>query len=156
MRNKSHESLARTIGALTAMALLLCTPAPASSQGGAPRLEGQVPLADQLSGRALLGYSKHVRLIGHHDILNRLNNGNLGWLDDCAYVSAYYGANDFTAGLAIVDVSRPRNPQLMRILPGVPGTRESQVEANADSRMVVVMTWPARGAGPASPTRARD
>ena len=39
-----------------------------------------VPLADQMSGRALQGYKKNVRLVGHNNILNRLQNGNLGWL----------------------------------------------------------------------------
>src|SRR5438309_7375630 len=117
MRSKTLGSLGRVVGAVAVAASLFCA-APASSQEGAPRLQGQVPLADQMSGRALMGYKKNVRLIGHNDILNRLNNGNLGWLDDCAYVSAYYGANDFTAGLAIVDASRPRNPTLLKILPG--------------------------------------
>jgi hypothetical protein len=70
-----------------------------------------VPLADQLNGRGLMGYKKNVRVIGHNDVLNRLNNGNLGWLDDCAYVSAYYGANDVTAGLAIIDAESPAKPE---------------------------------------------
>jgi hypothetical protein len=102
-----------------------------------------VPLKDQLSGRALQGYKQHVRLVGHNNILNRLQNGNLGWLDHCAYVAAYYGASDPTAGLAVLDVANPRNPTLVKIFPGMPGTRESQVKANPDSRMVVVMPFPA-------------
>ena len=113
---------------------------------GARRLQGQVPLKDQLSGRALQGYKQHVELVGHNDILNRLQNGNLGWLDDCAYVSAYFGTSDPkagpTSGLAVLDVASPRNPQLVQILPATPGARESQVEANKDSRMVVVMPFP--------------
>jgi hypothetical protein len=105
-----------------------------------------VPLKDQLSGRAAQGYHQHVQQVGHNNILNRLNNGNLGWVDDCAYVGAYYGTSDPTAaptaGMAVLDVADPRNPELVEILPGVPGTRESQVEANEDSRLVIVMTFP--------------
>src|SRR5437773_886342 len=77
---------------LAVIGVLLSVVPLAESQGRAPRLQGQVPLADQLSGRALQGYQKNVRLVGHNDILNRLQNGNLGWVDDCAYVAAYYGA----------------------------------------------------------------
>ena len=110
---------------------------------GAPRLQGQVPLKDQLSGRALQGYKQHVELVGHNDIRNRLQNGNLGWVDDCAYVSAYYGSAMVPdSGLAVLDVSSPRNPRITQMWPGIPGTRESQVEGNQESRMVVVMTFP--------------
>jgi hypothetical protein len=109
------------------------------------RLQGQVPLKDQLSGRALQGYKQHVQQVGHNNILNRLQNGNLGWVDDCAYVSAYFGnepEEDPTAGLAVLDVANPRNPELTKIWPGTAGARESQVEGNEDSRMVVVMPFP--------------
>ena len=66
------------------------------SQGSAPRLQGQVPLADQLSGRARVGYRQHMALVGHNNILNRQQHGNLGWVDDCAYVAAYYGSIKIT------------------------------------------------------------
>jgi hypothetical protein len=112
----------------------------ALAQGGPP-LQGQVPLADQLSGRSLQNYKQNVNVVGHHDILRRGMNGNLGWLDDCAYVSTYYGGTDPLEGLAVLDVSSPHNPILVNIFPGTPGTRESQVEANADSRMMVVMPF---------------
>jgi hypothetical protein len=108
----------------------------------ARRLQGQVPLKDQLNGRALRGYRDNVQVVGHNNILNRLQNGNLGWVDDCAYVSAYFGAADPTAGLAVLDVSHPRDPRLVTIWPGTPGARESQVEGNQESRMVVVMPFP--------------
>jgi hypothetical protein len=132
------------------MAAALLSVGSVAPSGAAPqdgqRLQGQVPLKDQLSGRAAQGYKQHVQQVGHNNILNRLQNGNLGWLDDCAYVGAYYGTSDPiagpTAGMAVLDVADPRNPELVEILPGVPGTRESQVEANEDSRMVVVMTFP--------------
>jgi LVIVD repeat-containing protein len=130
------------MSSIAVLGLLLFAGPSAEAREGAKRLQGQVPLKDQLSGRALRGYKQHVRLVGHNNIQNRLQNGNLGWLDDCAYVAAYYGGSHPTAGLAVLNVADPRNPQLVRILPGVPGTRESQVEGNQDSRMVVVMPFP--------------
>src|SRR5436190_20384773 len=72
----------------------------------APRLTGQVPYADQISGRALQGYTQNTKLVGHNNIFNRRQNGNLGWVDDCAYVSAYFGsAIEPLSGLAVLDVS---------------------------------------------------
>ncbi len=144
MASKTFNMSARLMSALAVVGLLLFAGPSAEAKEGQKRLQGQVPLKDQLSGRAFKGYRKHVKLVGHNDILNRLQNGNLGWVDDCAYVAAYYGtitAPD-TAGLAVLDVANPRNPRLVEILPGVPGTRESQVEGNQESRMVVVMTFP--------------
>jgi hypothetical protein len=137
---------AGTVIALAGL-LLFAGPSTEAQESQDPnRLQGQVPLKDQLSGRALQGYKQHVELVGHNNILNRLQNGNLGWLDDCAYVSAYFGTSDPTAGptsgLAVLDVASPRNPRLVQILPATPGARESQVEANEDSRMVVVMPFP--------------
>jgi hypothetical protein len=110
-------------------------------QGG--RLQGQVPLEDQESGRSLRPYADNMRLVGQNDINNRGMNGNLGWMDDCAYVSAYFGADHPLAGLATLDVSNPRRPELVEIQPGTPGTRESQVEANEARRMVIVMPFEA-------------
>jgi hypothetical protein len=119
---------------------VLAAGAVAAQQGG-KRLQGQVSLEDQQSGRSQQPYVSRVHLVGRNDIMNRGMNGNLGWLDDCAYVSAYYGGHHPLAGLAVLDVSNPHKPELVRMFPGTPGTRESQVEANADSRMLVVMPF---------------
>jgi hypothetical protein len=43
---------------LAVIGVLLSVVPLAESQSRAPRLQGQVPLADQLSGRALQGYTK--------------------------------------------------------------------------------------------------
>src|SRR5262245_50745163 len=67
----------RIIGPFTC--LLLFTAPAASAQEGR-RLQGQVRLEDQLSGRSLRPFKKHVRVVGHNDILNRGLNGNLGWV----------------------------------------------------------------------------
>lgn len=145
MVKKTFSVFGWVVGILATSGLLLLGGPPSAAQEGR-RLQGQVPLKDQLSGRALQGYKQHVQLVGRNNILNRLQNGNLGWLDDCAYVAAYFGTSHPTAGptsgLAVLDVASPQNPQLVRILPATPGARESQVEANQDSRMVVVMPFP--------------
>ncbi len=108
---------------------------------GAPRLQGQVPLADQESGRSQHPYMNNMRLVGTQDIENRGENGNLGWLGDCAYVAAYYGGKDRLAGMAVIDAANPSNPELVKLYPGTPGTRESQVEANDPRQLVIVMPF---------------
>ncbi|MCC7416879.1 MAG: hypothetical protein IT176_07015 [Acidobacteria bacterium] len=50
-------------------------------------LQGQVSKADQDSGRSQQPYMWNMRLVGQQDIQNRGENGNLGWIGDCAYVS---------------------------------------------------------------------
>ena len=106
-----------------------------------PALQGQVPLADQESGRSLKPYMWNMRLVGQQDIQNRGQNGNLGWIGDCAYVSAYFGGNDPLMGMATIDASNPVNPELVKLYPGTPGTRESQVEANELREIVIVMPF---------------
>lgn len=117
--------------------------APSAAKNDPRRLEGQVPLEDQESGRSLRPYIDNMRLVGQNDIENRGMNGNLGWIGDCAYVAAYFGDEHPAAGLAVVDASNPKEPELVDILPGTPGTRESQVEANEARNMVVVMPFSA-------------
>jgi hypothetical protein len=116
--------------------------ASADAQNDKRRLQGQVPLEDQLNGRARQGYRDHMQLVGHNNILDRRNNGNLGWVDDCAYVSAYFGSRNPIDGLAVLDVANPYTPTITQMWPGTPGARESQVEANQETRMVVVMPFP--------------
>jgi hypothetical protein len=106
-----------------------------------PALQGQVPKADQDSGRSQKPYMWNMRLVGQQNIQNRGENGNLGWIGDCAYVGAYYGGTDPLAGMAVVDASQPKNPELVKLMPGTPGTRESQVEANEARRIVIVMPF---------------
>ncbi len=105
------------------------------------RLQGQVPLADQENGRSLQPYMGNMRLVGQQDVENRGENGNLGWIGDCAYVAAYFGGKDRLAGMAVVDASNPSNPELVKIFTGTPGTRESQVEAHEGRGMVIVMPF---------------
>jgi hypothetical protein len=65
-------------------------------------VQGDVPLADQLSGRAREGYSCGLSLVGASTLGDRGGNGNMVWAGDCAYI-----AGD---GIAVVDVSDPTAP----------------------------------------------
>ena len=114
---------------------------PAEESLKEPALQGQIPLADQQSGRSQKPYMWNMRLVGQQDVQNRGENGNLGWIGDCAYVGAYFGGSDPLMGMAVVDASNPKNPELVKLMPGTPGTRESQVEANETRKFVIVMPF---------------
>ena len=64
---------------------------------------GDVPLADQLSGRADHGYNCGLALVGYSSLGRRGGNANMAWSGDCAYI-----AGD---GVAIVDVHDPTHPR---------------------------------------------
>src|SRR5215470_9564878 len=79
-----------------AMGFLLpqCSSNSSSSNGGSPDsgtnlletgVQGEVPRADQMSGRSKQGYIKNMKVVGHQSVNNRGGNGHLGWIDDCAY-----------------------------------------------------------------------
>lgn len=112
-------------------------------------LQGQVPRADQESGRSQQGYCEGVRLVARHDIGRRGNNFQLSWLDDCAYVGTSQAPDDHKlAGTAVVDVSNRRAPKLVRILhsPTVGYNNHEALEANAARRVLVAQTG-GRGRG---------
>ncbi len=71
---------------------------------------GEVPLPDQISGRAELGYNCGVAVVGYNDLGGRGGNANMAWSQDCAYI-----AGD---GVAVVDVHDPTRPRLVRTLHG--------------------------------------
>ncbi len=113
-------------------------PAPESHGDG---MLGQVSKADQDSGRSQKPYVKNMRLVGQQDVRNRGANGNLSFIGDCAYVAAYYGGTDALTGLAVIDAANPQNPELIKILPGAPGTRSPQTEVNQARKMLGVMPY---------------
>jgi hypothetical protein len=79
-------------------------------------IQGDVPLADQLSGRARQGYNCGVAVVGVNSLGERGSNANMAWSDDCAYV-----AGD---GVAVVDVSDPTRPEQVDTLHG-PGSDDA-------------------------------
>ncbi|MGH8540959.1 MAG: LVIVD repeat-containing protein [Stenotrophobium sp.] len=115
-------------------------------------LQGEVPLADQLSGRAALGYRKGLRLVGQNNIMSRGANFDLAWLDDCAYVTTTSPQSLFGPGstpyldpqynplngMAVIDASDPTNPKLVSILqsPAMLAPHES-LHANQARHIIV-------------------
>jgi len=77
-------------------------------------LQGEVPLADQLSGRAAQGYNCGIDLVGHVS-LGYDYGANMAWVDHCAYVATA------GSGVAVIDVSNPSDPVVATILTG-PGS----------------------------------
>ena len=113
-------------------------------------LQGQVPLADQESGRSKRGYRCNLRLLGQADIASRGANFQLGWYKHCAYVSIV-GNQFFQAppgpprspldGVAVIDASNPRKPRVVRVVQSPLGrTQHEAVEVNERRGMLVVET----------------
>jgi hypothetical protein len=108
----AHAAPARTASGV------VCSPGSSPETG----VQGQVPLADQLSGRSKLGYSCNLRLVGSNDLADRGGDTQMTWYGDCAYFSVASGNQ-----VAVLDVTRPRKPRLVRFLsepawPGAGGT----------------------------------
>jgi len=110
----------------------LCSPDDLPETG----LQGDVPKADQDSGRAKQGYNCGLSLVGHTPIWAdptapvderrpRSGNANMAWAGDCAYVAgggAIFGpapedkSSEPEWGVAVVDASDPANPVHVRTL----------------------------------------
>ncbi len=71
---------------------------------------GNVPAADQASGRADEGYSCGLSLVGYNSLHKRGGNANMAWAGPCAYISG--------DGVAVVDVTDPTNPRHIKTLRG--------------------------------------
>jgi hypothetical protein len=85
----------------------------ACSPGDSPEtgLQGEVPLADQLSGRSTEGYWCNLRMVGSNDLAGRGGDTQMTWYGDCAYASAGGGNS-----VAVLDVRDPRKPRVARFL----------------------------------------
>ncbi len=95
-------------------------------------IRGDVPLADQLSGRAEQGYSCGLSLVGFEPLGGRGGNGNMAWAGDCAYIAGN--------GIAVVDVSDPTAPRQVSTLrgPGSDATVETIHAVVAPDRAILV------------------
>ena len=68
-------------------------------------LQGQVPMADQMSGRAALGYRKGLRLVGQNPILNRGANFSLAWIDVDSNFANLVSVDDYTTYFRVLFMS---------------------------------------------------
>jgi hypothetical protein len=95
-------------------------------------VHGDVPLTDQMSGRADQGYNCGLALVGHSPLGDRGGNANMAWSGDCAYI-----AGD---GVAVVDVRDPSHPRLVKTLhgPGSDATIETINAVDAPGRSLLV------------------
>jgi hypothetical protein len=109
-------------------------------------LQGQVPKADQDSGRSRQGYRCNLRLVGQNNIDARGANMQLAWYEDCAYVGIIgvreffpYTANPAVEGLAVLDASNPSRPRHVQTLISPVGRNHHEgLEVNARRGMLVV------------------
>ncbi|MGH2785306.1 MAG: LVIVD repeat-containing protein [Actinomycetota bacterium] len=135
--------------------VLLCASAGAGRAGAPPDVSdacrpgdrpetgpsGQVPLADQLSGRSAEGYSCNLSLIGSSD-LGSGGDTQMTWYEDCAYRVVPTGSGD---GVAVVDLANPAEPELVSVLQepewngrgGILGIHEG-IHASASRGILVV------------------
>jgi hypothetical protein len=82
-------------------------------------IQGDVPRADQASGRAEQGYNCGLALVGHHPLTaggRDTGNANMAWAGDCAYVAGAgsvfgRGTPSPSGGVAVVDVRDPARPR---------------------------------------------
>jgi len=80
-----------------------------------PGLQGQVPKANQ-GDDSRKGYWCGAREVGHQNILNRGANYGHAWMDDCAYVTTAFAAEEEPGGTAVLDVADPKAPKLVKLL----------------------------------------
>ena len=90
----------------TATAAPLCGPRDLPETG----LQGDVPLADQLSGRAERGYNCGLALVGHVPLPGA--SANMAWAGHCAFVATT------GSGINVIDVSDPARPVVTTTLHG--------------------------------------
>lgn len=95
-------------------------------------IQGDVPLLDQLSGRATEGYNCGLTLVGYDPLGARGGNANMAWSGDCAYI-----AGD---GVAVVDVSDPTAPRHVTTLrtAGSTASLETLHAVDAPDRSILV------------------
>src|SRR5207248_4520380 len=95
-------------------------------------IQGDVPKADQDSGRAQKGYNCGLELLGHTQLLTDANgnsraagNANMAWAGHCAYVAGSAGVNVApqgkpnpppNAGVAVISVTPDGTPTFLSTL----------------------------------------
>lgn len=138
------------------------SPTPATSDHLEPGLQGQNLPEEVKAGILPQPYSKNVRVIGHSDVFGRDSNVQLAWSGHCAYIASSppkflgWGMKpnaEETSGVAVIDVSDPRNPKALRLLrePGALYSAETFAAASAPDRKVLAAGAYSNGSGGASP-----
>jgi hypothetical protein len=100
-------------------------------------IQGDVPLADQQSGRAQQGYNCGLAVVGYND-LGGASGSDVTGIDHCAYVKS-------TGGIRVVDVSNPAAPVVVQTLP-LTVTSENIYARKAPDRSLLVA-----GGAPSAP-----
>src|SRR4051812_35022831 len=95
-------------------------------------LQGEVPLRDQVSGRAGRGYNCGLALVGHVPLSGA--SANMAWAGHCAYIAST------GSGINVVDVSDPQHPAVTTTLhgPGSDLSIETIAAKQVASRSVLV------------------
>ena len=107
-------------------------------------LQGQVPAADQASGKSKRGDRCNLQLVGQTDLNMRGANFQLAWYRDCAYVSVVGSSelqpasDDSARGIGVVDASNPGKPELVQVVRSPVGNSEHEaIEVNQARGMLV-------------------
>jgi hypothetical protein len=95
------------------------TPAPDTercAEGDRPEtgVQGEVPAADQLSGRSRQGYWCNIRPVSNNDLGGQGGDIQLTWYRNCAYQLVPKG-NEASDGVAVLDVRGP-SAELVRVI----------------------------------------
>jgi hypothetical protein len=77
-------------------------------------VSGEVPLADQLSGRSLDGYSCNLRWVGGTALAG--GDTQMTWYRDCAYRAVPPPAGSASDAVAVLDVRDPAHPRRTALL----------------------------------------
>ena len=108
------RGVVRVVWVALALALVAGTDAHAKSPaqcgpGDRPEtgLQGQIPMADRVSGRSVQGYNCNLTEVG---FLPSSSFANFDTYKNCAYYSDTIGATNAEGGTVVVDVSDPRHP----------------------------------------------
>ena len=110
-------------------------------------IQGDVPLADQQSGRAQQGYNCGLAVVGYND-LGGASGSDVTGIDHCAYVKS-------TGGIRVIDVSDPAAPVVVQTLP-LTVTSENIYARKARDRSLLVAAGAATAAGQPVPAYVWD
>ena len=104
-------------GVVVARAASRPVPPKACAAGDRPEtgVQGDVPVADQLSGESRQGYRCNIRPVASNDLAGLGGDIQLTWYRDCAYQTVPAGDAP-SEGIAVLDVARANAPRLVETL----------------------------------------